>query len=60
MEVGRLVSVDGILLPRQLKTHWAVNGLPEEYLTLIEISDYEFKGWLSVGFFDVPEGAKKL
>ena len=60
MEVGPLVSVDGILLPTQLKTHWTVNGKPGEYLTLIEINDYGFKGDLPKTYFDMPEGAKKL
>ncbi len=60
MEVGPLVSVDGILLPNQLKTHWTVDGQPGEYLTLIEISDYGFKGDLPKVYFNMPEGAKKL
>lgn len=60
MEVGPLVNVDGLLLPSELKTHWTVNGLPGDYLTHIEISDYGFMGGLHETFFDMPEGAKKL
>ena len=60
MEVGPLDEVEGILLPTQLKTHWTVDGLPGEYITLIEISNISFKKDLSDDFFDVPKGAKIL
>ena len=60
MEVGPLTSVDGVLLPSQLKTHWSVEGKPGEYLTLIEITDYGFKGSLPTSYFEMPQGAKQL
>lgn len=60
MEIGALVNVEGILLPNELKTHWTKNGLPGEYLTLIEISDFNFRRNLPKNFFDMPDGAKKL
>ena len=58
MEVGPLRKVEGILLPTQLKTHWTVDNLPGEYITLIEISDIAFVKDLNDNFFDTPEGAK--
>lgn len=60
MEVGPLVSVDGILLPSRLKTHWTEEGKPGQYLTLIEITDYGHKGSVPKTYFDRPLGAKKL
>jgi len=60
MEVGPLVTVDGILLPSGLKTHWTKNDQPGEYLTKIEITDMHFKQELEEDFFAMPEGAKKL
>ena len=60
MKVGPMINIEGLLLPSQLKTHWTVDGLPGDYLTFIEISDYEFKGPLPKTYFDRPKGAKKL
>lgn len=60
MEVGELVTIDGILLPRGLKTHWTKNDQPGEYLTKIDITDIHFKGKMDKGFYAMPVGAKKL
>ncbi len=60
MEVGELVSIDRILLPNGLKTHWTKDNQPGEYLTKIDITDIHFKGQLDENFFAMPEGAKKL
>ncbi|MEO9511687.1 MAG: hypothetical protein ABJN84_01610 [Flavobacteriaceae bacterium] len=60
MEIGPLVNIEGILLPSELKTHWTVDGLPGDYLTLIEISEMSFKKDLAEDYFDLPENAKEL
>ncbi|MDO6810797.1 hypothetical protein Q4603_19405 [Zobellia galactanivorans] len=59
MEVGELVNVSGVLLPKELKTHWTVKGgMPGEYITQIDITDIHFVKDIDKDFFEVPEDAK--
>ncbi|MBQ4914229.1 hypothetical protein J8L85_07265 [Maribacter sp. MMG018] len=61
MEVGELVSVDGVLLPNSLKTHWLSDeGGLGEHITTIEITDISFVKELPEDFYEVPESAKIL
>ncbi len=59
MEVGELVDVSGVLLPKELKTHWTTkDGEQGEYITQIDITDVQFVKDIDDDFFAVPENAK--
>ncbi|MUH34817.1 hypothetical protein D9O36_03090 [Zobellia amurskyensis] len=59
MEVGELVDVSGVLLPKELKTHWTTkDGGQGEYITQIDITDVQFVKDIDDDFFAVPENAK--
>lgn len=58
MEVGELADVSGVLLPKELKTHWTTKeGKPGEYVTQIDITDIHFVKDIDDDFFAVPENA---
>lgn len=58
MEVGELVDVSGVLLPKELKTHWTTKeGTQGEYITQIDITDMHFVKDIGEDFFAVPENA---
>ncbi|CAM4074780.1 hypothetical protein [Zobellia nedashkovskayae] len=59
MEVGELVDVSGVLLPKELRTHWSTKeGMQGEYVTQIDITDIHFLKDIDQDFFAVPENAK--
>ncbi|PKA97217.1 hypothetical protein B0O79_0869 [Flavobacteriaceae bacterium MAR_2009_75] len=60
MEVGELIDVDGVLLPKSLKTHWTVDGQPGEHITNIEVSEMHFIKDLPEDYYDMPENAEEL
>ncbi|MDV7140875.1 hypothetical protein R3X28_18430 [Maribacter sp. TH_r10] len=61
MEVGELLNVSGVLLPKELKTHWTTNeGKQGEYITQIDITDMQFVKDINDDFFAVPENATIL
>ena len=61
MEVGELLNVSGVLLPKELKTHWTTNeGKQGEYITQIDITDMQFVKDIKDDFFAVPENATIL
>ncbi|MBU2947337.1 outer membrane lipoprotein-sorting protein [Zobellia uliginosa] len=58
MEVGELIDVSGVLLPKELKTHWTTKeGKQGEYITQIDISDIHFVKDIDDDFFSPPENA---
>ncbi|WP_289039219.1 hypothetical protein [uncultured Zobellia sp.] len=59
MEVGELLDVSGVLLPKELKTHWTTkDGKQGEYITQIDISDIHFVKDIDKDFFAVPDNAE--
>ena len=59
MEVGELLDVSGVLLPKELKTHWTTkDGKQGEYITQIDISDIHFVKDIEKDFFAVPDNAE--